>query len=87
METGTGVLPEPPKTRFIGWKLLGVLCFIYCINMLVPLYGAGVLSNYMSRDLGMSGSATGWMFAVYMLMGGLPGPLSPGVSRSGAPGR
>jgi MFS family permease len=63
-------------TRFYGWKLAILLFFAMAINTALPIYGLGLLNVHMADELGFNRATLGTAFAVFMLMTGLPGPLT-----------
>lgn len=70
--------------RFYGWTLLGALWAVLFLNLGFPAYGPAVINAAMARAIGMPREALGNLFAVYMLLSGLPGPLvAMGVNRFG----
>ena len=69
---------------FYGWKLLGAFWVIAVFNLAFPAYGSAVLNAAMAAELGFDRQALGTMFAVYLAMSGLPGPLvAASVNRVG----
>ena len=70
---------------FYGWKLLAAFWLILIVNLAFPAYGSSVINAYMVTDLALDRKTLGLMFSVYMIMGGLPGPLvAGGVNRFGS---
>lgn len=70
---------------FYGWKLLGVLWFLYLINMGFPLYGGIIANVAMMKDIEMSRSTFGLGFTVYNFCVGVPSVLvAMVISRWGA---
>jgi MFS family permease len=61
--------------KFYGWKLLVVFWIIVFINLAFPLYGASVLNSVMMNDLHLDRKMLGFLFSLFSLMSGLPGPL------------
>lgn len=57
---------------FYGWKLLGVLWFLYLINMGFPLYGGIIANVAMMKDIEMSRSTFGLGFTVMNFCVGVP---------------
>lgn len=62
-------------SRFYGWPLVGVLWLVMAINLALPLYGASILNPYMAGQLHLGRGMIGVIYAVLMIMTGLPGPL------------
>jgi MFS family permease len=60
---------------FYGWKLLSGFWVIAFLNLAFPAYGGPVLNAAMAADLGFDRQALGTIFAIYLAMSGLPGPL------------
>lgn len=60
---------------FYGWPLVAVLWVVMAINLALPLYGASILNPYMADQLHLSRGMIGVIYAVLMIMTGLPGPL------------
>jgi MFS family permease len=60
---------------FYGWKLLSGFWVIAFLNLAFPAYGGPVLNAAMAADLGFDRQSLGTIFAVYLAMSGLPGPL------------
>jgi len=60
---------------FYGWTMLAALWVIIVLNFGFTAYAPAVINAAMARSLGLSHETLGNMFAVYMLMSGLPGPL------------
>lgn len=65
-----------PAQRFYGWKLLAALWAILFVNLAFPMYGLSVLDPYMTADLHLDRTMLGLVFAVFMAMTGIPGPLA-----------
>jgi MFS family permease len=63
------------KSKFFGWKLLFVFWIIVLINLAFPMYGSSVLNSVMMRDLNLDRRSLGFLFSLYTIMSGLPGPL------------
>jgi MFS family permease len=63
------------NTRFYGWTLLATLWGVVFLNLGFPAYGPAVINAAMAGTLGLPRETLGNMFAVYMIMSGLPGPL------------
>jgi len=64
-----------PKYSFYGWTMLATLWGIVFLNLGFPAYGPAVINAAMAKAAGMNRETLGNMFAVYMIMSGLPGPL------------
>jgi MFS family permease len=64
-----------PKYNFYGWTMLATLWGIVFLNLGFPAYGPAVINAAMARAEGLNRETLGNMFAVYMIMSGLPGPL------------
>lgn len=60
---------------FYGWTLLGALWAVMFMNLGFPAYGPAVINAAMARTLGLPRETLGNLFAAYMIMSGLPGPL------------
>jgi MFS family permease len=74
-----------PTTRFYGWKLVAACWLILFINLAFPAYGSSVINAYMVTDLHLDRKTLGLMVSVFLIMGGLPGPLVAScVNRIGA---
>ena len=72
-------------SRFDGWRLLAALWIITVFNFGFTAYAPAVINSAMTRALGLSHEALGDLFALYMLMSGLPGPLvALGIDRMGS---
>ncbi|MEI9964021.1 MAG: MFS transporter [Caulobacteraceae bacterium] len=63
------------QRSFYGWPLLAVMWLVMAINLALPLYGASILNPYMGAQLHLSRAMVGVVYAVLMIMTGLPGPL------------
>jgi MFS family permease len=63
------------KRGFYGWKLLFVFWIIVLINLAFPMYGSSVVNSVMMRDLNLDRRTLGFLFSLYTIMSGLPGPL------------
>lgn len=63
------------KHRFYGWTLLGSLWAVLFLNLGFPAYGPAIINTAMATTLGLPREMLGNLFAVYMVMSGLPGPL------------
>lgn len=73
------------RTGFYGWTLLGALWLVMCFNLGFPAYGQSVISAVMGKTLGFDRQTLGVIFAVYIAMSGVPGPLvAMSVNRVGA---
>ena len=69
-------MPEQlPKQDFYGWKLVAALFAIYLLNTAFPYYGGTVLNAYMAEDLGLSRSALGLGFSVFVIAIGVTSPI------------
>ncbi len=64
-----------PKYSFYGWTMLGTLWGVVFLNLGFPAYGPAVINAAMAKAQGLNRETLGNMFAVYMIMSGLPGPL------------
>jgi len=64
-----------PDRNFYGWKLLAVLWSIVLINLAFPIYGSSVINAVMMSDLNLDRRTLGFVFSLYTVMSGLPGPL------------
>lgn len=60
---------------FYGWPLVAALWVVMAINLALPLYGASILNPYMGAQLHLSRAMIGVIYAILMIMTGLPGPL------------
>jgi MFS family permease len=60
---------------FYGWKLLFVFWVIVLVNLAFPMYGSSVVNSVMMRDLNLDRKTLGFLFSLYTIMSGLPGPL------------
>jgi MFS family permease len=60
---------------FYGWKLLMVFWIVVFINLAFPIFGSSVLNSVMMRDLNLDRKTLGFLFSLFSLMSGLPGPL------------
>jgi len=45
------------------------------VNLAFPMYGSSVVNPVMMRDLNLGRSTLGFLFSLYTIMSGLPGPL------------
>jgi len=68
-------LTPSPERGFYGWKLIGVLWFIYFLNMGFPLYGGAVINTYMLKQIPMPRSIFGLGFTLLNLCIGVPSVL------------
>lgn len=69
---------------FYGWTLLAALWFVMCFNLGFPAYGQTVISAVMGKTLGFDRQTLGIIFAFYIAMSGVPGPLvAASVNRLG----
>lgn len=84
--TETRVAGTPvARAGFYGWTLLGALWLVMCFNLGFPAYGQSVISAVMGKTLGFDRQTLGIIFAVYIAMSGVPGPLvAMSVNRVGA---
>jgi MFS family permease len=64
-----------PTRDFYGWKLLSVLWGVVFINLAFPMYGSSVINTAMMSDLNLDRRTLGFVFSLYTIMSGLPGPL------------
>ncbi len=72
-------------TRYYGWKILFALCFVICVNMAFPIYGASVINTAMAVDLHWDRKSLGLLVGFNMLTNGLAAPLAAVmVNRFGA---
>ena len=72
-------------TRYYGWKILFALCFVICVNMAFPIYGASVINTAMVADLHWDREALGLLVGSMMLTNGFAAPLAAVlVNRFGA---
>lgn len=72
-------------TRYYGWKVLGALCFLMCVNMAFPIYGASVLNTATAVDLRWDRQSLGLLIGINMLTNGLTSPfVAVVVNRIGA---
>ena len=72
-------------TRYNGWRVLGALCFLMCVNMAFPIYGASVLNTATAVDLRWDRQSLGLLVGINMLTNGLTAPLvAVVVNRFGA---
>jgi MFS family permease len=72
---GFGKEERMSKRDFYGWKLLFVFWIIVLINLAFPMYGSSVVNSVMMRDLNLDRRMLGFLFSLYTIMSGLPGPL------------
>lgn len=63
------------KRGFYGWKLVGVLSSLDCLNLGLPAYGGAVINSYMLQQIPMSRSTLGFGFTLMNLFVGLPATL------------
>src|SRR5882672_10684783 len=83
--TDTIVHAAQARPVFYGWTLLGALWLVMCFNLGFPAYGQSVISAVMGKTLGFDRQTLGIIFAVYIAMSGVPGPLvAMSVNRFGA---
>lgn len=74
-----------PTAGFYGWKLVAACWLILFVNLAFPAYGSSVINAYMVADLHLDRKTLGLMVSVFLIMGGLPGPLvATCVNRIGA---
>lgn len=64
------------RAPFYGWKLLAALWIILIANLAFPMYGMSVLDPYMASELHLDRTMLGLIYAVFMTMTGVPGPLA-----------
>jgi MFS family permease len=64
-----------PDRNFYGWKLLSVLWGVVFVNLAFPMYGSSVINTAMMSDLNLDRRTLGFIFSLYTIMSGLPGPL------------
>ncbi|MBT0670723.1 MFS transporter [Novosphingobium profundi] len=71
-------MPSGParSARFYGWKLAFLLFLGMAINTALPIYALGLLNVHMADEFQLNRATLGTAFAIYMLMTGLPGPLT-----------
>jgi MFS family permease len=60
---------------FYGWKLLSAFWGIVFINLAFPNYGSSIINAAMIADLNLDRRTLGFLFSIYTVMSGLPGPL------------
>ncbi|HZF15084.1 MAG TPA: MFS transporter [Steroidobacteraceae bacterium] len=83
--TDTIVHAAQARPVFYGWTLLGALWLVMCFNLGFPAYGQSVISAVMGKTLGFDRRTLGAIFAVYIAMSGVPGPLvAMSVNRFGS---
>ncbi len=76
MNAATSALDWLRRQRsFYGWPLVAAMWVVMAINLALPLYGASILNPYMGAQLHLSRAMIGVIYAVLMIMTGLPGPL------------
>lgn len=63
------------RRSFYGWHLLGALWIIVFINLAFPIYGSSVVNTIMMQDLKLDRGTLGFLFSLFTIMSGLPGPL------------
>jgi MFS family permease len=72
-------------TRYYGWRVLFALCFVICVNMAFPIYGASVMNTAMAVDMHWDRQSLGLLVAANMLTNGLAAPVAAVVvNRYGA---
>lgn len=70
---------------YYGWRVLFALCFVICVNMAFPIYGASVMNTAMTVDMHWDRKSLGLLVAADMLTNGLAAPLAAVVvNRFGA---
>jgi MFS family permease len=63
------------KRGVYGWKLVGVLSSLDCLNLGLPAYGGAVINSYMLQQIPMSRGTLGLGFTMMNLFVGLPATL------------
>ncbi len=70
---------------YYGWRVLFALCFVICVNMAFPIYGASVMNTAMIVDMHWDRKSLGLVVGADMLTNGLAAPLAAVVvNRFGA---
>ncbi len=64
-----------PNQTFYGWKLLSALWIVVFVNLAFPIYGSSVVNAAMVEALGLDRATLGFVFSLFTIMSGLPGPL------------
>ena len=64
-----------PHRDFYGWKLLSALWVVVFINLAFPIYGSSVINAVMMQDLHLDRQTLGFLFSLFTILSGLPGPL------------
>ncbi len=64
-----------PNQTFYGWKLLSVLWIVVFVNLAFPIYGSSVVNPAMMEALNLDRATLGFIFSLFTIMSGLPGPL------------
>jgi MFS family permease len=64
-----------PQRDFYGWKLLSALWVVVFINLAFPIYGSSVANAVMMQDLKLDRQTLGFLFSLFTILSGLPGPL------------
>jgi len=60
---------------FYGWRLLSVLWIVVFVNLAFPIYGSSVVNPVMRDALNLDRGTLGFIFSLFTIMSGLPGPL------------
>jgi len=60
---------------FYGWKLLSALWIVVLVNLAFPIYGSSVVNTAMIEALDLDRAMLGFIFSLFTIMSGLPGPL------------
>ncbi|SDF33258.1 MFS transporter [Sporomusa acidovorans] len=63
------------ERKFYGWNLVGVLWFIYLLNMGFVLYGGVVIHTYMMKEIVMDRATYGLAFTLVNFFTGVPAVL------------
>jgi len=63
------------KGNFYGWKLVGVLWFLYMVNMGFAYYGGLIANTYMLKDIAMDRTSFGLGVSICLFALGLPSML------------
>ena len=61
--------------KFYGWKLVGILWFLYMVNMGFALYGGLIANTYMLKDVVMDRTTFGLGVTICLFALGLPSML------------
>lgn len=73
------------QTGFYGWKLAGVLWFLYLVNMGFAFYGGFIANTYMLKDVPMDRTAFGFGVTLMVMSAGLPSTLiAASINKLGA---